>query len=293
MTEEDFAFFRALLRRRSGLALGADQAYLLEARLAPLCRGAGLPSLSALVAHLRLRPDPALEASVVEAMTTNETLFFRDRTAFDALRDDILPALLAARAERRHLRIWCAAASTGQEPYSVAMLLADMQSALAGWRVEILATDISAEAIFRARAGVYSQFEVQRGLPIRRLLRDFTQSGAGWTIAPELRRAVEFRVFNLLDGFEPLGRFDLILCRNLVIYLDGASRATLLGKLSAALAPDGVLCLGASEVSVGLSPPFIPHPERRGFFLRRAVPATKAAAGRHAAWDQSAFGSAV
>lgn len=271
MRDEDFAFLRALLRRRSGLALAPGQAYLLEARLAPVCRAAGLPSLSALAAHLRLRPDAELEASVAEAMTTNETMFFRDRHVFDALRDDILPALIAGRADSRRLRIWCAAASTGQEPYSVAMLLADMPSVLAGWKVDILATDISAAAIFRARAGIYSQFEVQRGLPVRRLLRHFEQSPAGWALEPAIRGAVALRVFNLLEDFGGLGTFDLILCRNLAIYFDATTRATLLGKLAAALAPDGVLCTGASEASLGLREPFEPHPERRGFLLRRPI----------------------
>ena len=169
------------------------------------------------------------------------------------------------------------------------MLLADMRSLLSGWRVDILATDISAQAVFRAQTGLYSQFEVQRGLPVRRLLRHFTQTDAGWTIAPDLRGAVEFREFNLLDGFEALGSFDLILCRNLVIYLDAATRATLFGKLARALAPDGALCLGASEAPLGLGGVLRPHPAHRGFFVhqRAAAPRPNGRYASPAAGDTS------
>ncbi len=273
MTEDDFAYLRRFLRKRSGLALGADKRYLAESRLQPVWRGVGLESLAGLLRELRLRETGPLGRAVVDAMTTNETTFFRDAAMFDGLRRTVLPRLVEARAGMRRLRIWSAAASTGQEAYSVAMLLGEMSPRLVGWQVTILGTDVSAGAVERAKAGLYSQFEVQRGLPILSLLRHFTQGPAGWTISGEMRRAVEFRVFNLLDDFTPLGGFDLILCRNLLIYFDVPAKSALLDRLAAALAPDGALCLGASESIVGLSRSVTPDPNARSFAIRGSAEA--------------------
>jgi chemotaxis protein methyltransferase CheR len=266
VTESDFAFLRGLIKSRSGLDLGPEKRYLAESRLGPLSRASGLRTLDGLMRRLRAGGDEKLARAVVDAMATHETLFFRDRAPFEALRTTILPALAGSRPPGRPLRIWSAAASTGQEAYSLAMVVKDMANVLAGRRVEILATDLSADAIERARTGIYTQFEVQRGLPIRALLLHFTQCDGGWEILPELRRTVDFRVVNLLEDIAALGTFDVILCRNLLIYLDAPTKKKLLAKLSGALAPDGFLALGAAETTIGLSRNLPPHPEAPGFF---------------------------
>ncbi len=271
MTEADFAFLRGFLRARSGLDLGPEKMYLAESRLRPICRDAGLPSMGALVRRLREGSDRGLADATVVAMATHETMFFRDRTPFEALRDDVLPTLLAARSNLRRVRIWSAAASMGQEAYSIAMILHDMRSLLEGWAVQIVGTDISPAAIARARAGTYSTFEVQRGLPVRHLLDHFTPTGAEWVIAPELRDMVEFRVMNLLEDFGPLGSFDLILCRNLAIYLDPPTKTALFERLAGVLAPDGRLCLGTSESVVGYTRVLVPDPQHRGYFVHAAA----------------------
>lgn len=266
MSEDDLAFLRDFLRRRSGLSLGPEKRYLVESRLSPLARQAGLSGVREVVAALRSGADESLARAVVDAMATHETLFFRDRIPFEILRDVLLPELHRSLPQGRTLRIWSAAASTGQEAYSLAILVREMGAALAGRPVEIVATDISEAAIERARTGVYSQFEVQRGLPIRTLLDSFVQCDGDWEIRPELRRMVEFRVFNLLDDLAPLGRFEIILCRNLLIYLDRAGKERLLAKLAGVLAPDGALCLGGAESALGLSDALVAHPKAPGFF---------------------------
>src|SRR4029079_18853978 len=172
-----------------------------------------------IVAKLRTGA-PGLEAAVVEAMTTNESFFFRDKTPFEHFRDVMIPDLLSARATQKRIRIWCAAASTGQEPYSLAMVLKEVGPALAGWRVDILATDFALDVLEKAKAGIYSQFEVQRGLPIQMLVKYFTQVGEMWQIAPEIRAMVQFKPFNLLHNCNHLGPFDVVFCRNVLIYFD-------------------------------------------------------------------------
>jgi chemotaxis protein methyltransferase CheR len=271
VTESDFAFLRGLIKSRSGLDLGPEKRYLAESRLGPLSRASGLRTLDELIQRLRVGRDEALARAVIDAMATHETLFFRDKAPFETLRTTILPTLAGSRPPGRPLRIWSAAASTGQEAYSVAMVVKDMADVLAGRPVEILATDLSSEAIERARTGIYTQFEIQRGLPIRSLLLHFTQCDGGWEILPELRRAVDFRVVNLLDDIAALGSFDLILCRNLLIYLDAPTKKKLLAKLSRALAPDGFLALGAAETTIGLSRALGPHPDAPGFLTHTAA----------------------
>lgn len=268
MTEADFAFLARFLRERSGLDLAPGKRYLAESRLGPVCRNAGIATLGDLARRLRAGSDAVLEHAVVEAMATHETSFFRDKLPFDALRTEILPGLIEARAASRRLRIWSAAASTGQEAYSLAMLTHDLAPALEGFQVEILGTDLSRAAIARARAGLYSQLEVQRGLPILKLLHHFSQvEGQGWRISEDLRKAVDFRVFNLLDDTRRFGIFDLVLCRNVLIYLDAAAKAKLLSKLARALAPDGAICLGTPESVMGIGSGLVPHPAARGFFV--------------------------
>ena len=281
MTPVDYEFLRKLLKERSGLDLSADKQYLVESRLLPLARKAGLPGIAELVQRLRGNAD-ALTTEVVEAMTTNETFFFRDKIPFDHLRDTILPAMLQARANRRSLRIWCAASSTGQEPYSIAMCLKEKPQALAGWRVEIVATDLSQEVLEKAKAGIYSQFEVQRGLPIQMLMKYFKQTGETWQINPELRAMIQHRQLNLLHDFAQLGTFDVIFCRNVLIYFDQDTKINIFNRLARQIEGDGFLVLGAAETVVGLTDTFRPIPERRGLYKpndpRTAKPAVAGAA---------------
>jgi chemotaxis protein methyltransferase CheR len=198
-------------------------------------------------------------------MMNNESFFFRDRIPFDRLRDTVLPELLKSRASRKQIRIWSAAASTGQEPYSIAMLLAE-RSDLSDWRIEILATDISNDALEKAKAGIYSQFEVQRGLPIQLLMQHFKQEGEQWRIGQKIRERVEFRQVNLLSDFSRLGTFDVVFCRNVLIYFDRETKLGVLGRVGKVLAPDGYLILGAAETMVGLGNQFAPVPEKRALY---------------------------
>jgi chemotaxis protein methyltransferase CheR len=277
MTEADFAFLRDYLRKRSGLSLGAEKRYLVESRLTPVCRRFGIATLTDLVGALRLSREGQLERAVVEAMTTNETFFFRDRAPFDLFRDVLLPKAIAARAAQRRLRIWSAAASTGQEPYSLAMMIHEAGAQLAGWQVEIVGTDLSTEVLEKARLGLYSHFEVQRGLPVQLLVKHFTQVGEQWRISPALAGMVSFRPLNLLSPFEHLGQFDIIYCRNVLIYFDAPTKTDVLERIAKALAPDGALLLGAAETVIGLTEALVPDPQNRGLY-RQAVVAGRAAA---------------
>ena len=280
MTPPDYEYLRKLLKDHSGLDLSTDKQYLIESRLLPLARKAGLPGISDLVQKMKGGSN-ALITQVVEAMTTNETFFFRDKVPFDHFRDTIMPEMLKLRAARKSLRIWCAAGSTGQEPYSLAMCLKEMSAALSGWRVEILATDLSQEVLEKSRTGIYSQFEVQRGLPIQMLVKYFKQIGELWQINPDIRGMVAHRQLNLLHDFGQLGCFDVILCRNVLIYFDQETKANIFGRLVRSMEPDGFLVLGAAETVVGLTEAFKPIGDRRGLYRpndarvagRPAVPA--------------------
>jgi chemotaxis protein methyltransferase CheR len=266
VTPADYDFLRKLLKERSGLILGGDKQYLVESRLLPVSRRVGVAGLSALMEKIRQPASEALIVEVVEAMATNESLFFRDKVPFDHFRETILPALLASRTQQRRIRIWCAAASTGQEPYSLAMALKEMGSALAGWRTDILATDFSLEVLEKAKAGIYSQFEVQRGLPIQMLVKYFTQVGEMWQIAPEIRAMVQFRPFNLLQDCSHFGTFDVVFCRNVLIYFDQQTKIEVLDRIARGIVPDGYLVLGAAETVVGLTKSFRPIPDKRALY---------------------------
>src|SRR4030088_3551684 len=209
-------------------------------------------------------------------MPPNETFFFRDKIPFDHLRETILPALVQTRANRRALRIWCAASSTGQEPYSIAMCLKEFGPALAGWRVEIVATDLSQAVLEKARTGIFSQFEVQRGLPIQMLVKYFTQIGELWQLNADIRSMVQHRQLNLLQDFSHLGTFDVIFCRNVLIYFDQDTKTGIFERLARMLEPDGALALGAAETVVGLTDAFSPYPERRGLYRPSGVQAIPA-----------------
>lgn len=270
MTPLDFDFLRAFLKQRSGLVLSADKQYLVESRLLPVARKAGLGTLGSLADALKCAGGDDLRAAVVEAMTTNESFFFRDKVPFEHFRGIIMPALLAARRASRTLRIWCAAASTGQEPYSLAMCLKQMEHEIAGWRIDMLATDLSGEVLEKGRRGLYSQFEVQRGLPIQLLIKHFTQAGEQWQIAPELRAMVKFRQLNLMSDFSNLGIFDLVFCRNVLIYFDRATKADVLERLARVTASDGFLVLGAAETVVGLTDSFKVVADKHGLYTPNA-----------------------
>ena len=277
MTPLDYEFLRKLLKERSGLDLSSDKQYLVESRLIPLARRSGLAGIADLVQKIKSGAD-ALTSDVVEAMTTNETFFFRDKIPYDHLRDTILPALLQARASRRSLRIWSAASSTGQEPYSIAMCLKEYGAALAGWRIEIVATDLSPSVLEKSKAGIFSQFEVQRGLPIHMLVKYFAQVGDLWQLHADIRAMVQHRQLNLLQDFSHLGSFDVIFCRNVLIYFDQDTKAGIFERLTRVIEPDGFLALGAAESVVGITDAFKPHPDRRGLYGPNAARTARAGA---------------
>ena len=259
-----YANLAGTLKARSGLSLGPDKLYLLETRLAPLLRREGLRSLDELAA--RMRPGSALEASMVEAMTTNESLFFRGGRPFEKLRRVILPRLHASRPPGAVLRIWSAAAANGQEAYSIAMVCAELAATLPGRRIEIVGTDIAREPLERARQGLYSQFEIQRGLPMQMLVRYFTKENTQWRVKQELRDAVSFRVWNLLADPKPLGRFDVVFCRNVLIYFDAATRQRVLESLANMMPQDGALFLGGAETVIGITDRLRASPDGAGSY---------------------------
>jgi chemotaxis protein methyltransferase CheR len=262
----DYDFFRRFLKERSGLVLADDKHYLLETRLTPLARKLGIASIAQLAGKLREPGAAAVQEAVVDAMTTNESFFFRDKTPFEAFTGTMLPHLLRNRPAAQALRIWCAAASTGQEPYSLAMLIKENGAKLAGRRIEILATDISNEVLTRAKAGVYSQFEVQRGLSVQYLVKYFAKEGEAWRIAPDIRSMVDFRYMNLLKPFTGMGLFDIVFCRNVLIYFEPATKLDVLTRIGRVLRPDGFLVLGGAETVVGLTDDFRPVPSLRSIY---------------------------
>jgi len=266
VTPLDYDFLRKLLKERSGLDLSADKQYLVESRLVPLARKANLGGIPELVQKIQRGDAEALTREVVEAMTTNETFFFRDKIPFDHLRDTILPMMQQSRANRRSLRIWSAACSTGQEPYSIAMLLKEKAAALSGWRIEIVATDLSQEVLEKSKAGIYSQFEVQRGLPIQLLVKYFAQIGELWQLNSEIRAMVQHKPLNLLQDFSHLGKFDVIFCRNVLIYFDQDTKINIFDRMAKSIEPDGLLMLGAAESVVGITDAFRPYPDKRGLY---------------------------
>lgn len=268
----DYEFLTQFLMKQSGLFLGSSKEYLLEARLIPLAQSWGLPGIRELTAEVRRHPNQQLAQGVIEAMTTNETLFFRDKTPFDELCDQLLPPIIEARRATRSLRIWSAAASTGQESYSLAMLLKDKFPALQSWQIELFGTDLSKSALAKAEAGLYSQFEVQRGLPVQMLVKHFTQQGEYWRIKDDLRRGVKFRSMNLLDSYANLGTFDIIFCRNVLIYFESPVKKSILDRMSQVLKPDGYLILGAAETVLGVTETFQRHRQcRSAVYTKRAL----------------------
>jgi chemotaxis protein methyltransferase CheR len=251
---EDYHFLSELLRKNSGLALGPGKEYLLQSRLPPVAATFGFPNLPALFTALRRGAAPAVVKSVCDAMTTGETLFFRDGSPFQVFRETLLPEALArARAAGRGIRIWCAACSTGQEAYSVAMTVAQMEPQLAGSRVEILATDYSSATVARARNGIFSHFDVQRGLPVQLLVKHFKQVPDGYQISESLRRQVTFQEHNLLTSFAGFGAFDIIFCRNVLIYFDTNTKRDVMERIARQVHAGGCVLLGGAESTLGIT----------------------------------------
>lgn len=266
MRKEDFELLSGILKERSGLVLSEDKVYLLESRLTPIARKKGMETLDDLINEIRLRRKEDLLEEITDAMTTNESFFFRDNTPFDLFKEDVLPILIGDRANTKRLRIWCAAASSGQEPYSLAMILKEMSARLNGWRIEIIGTDLSETVLEKAKTGVYSQFEVQRGLPIQLLMKYFTQAGEMWQISDDIRKMVTFRPFNLLDNYNMMGTFDVVFCRNVLIYFNQETKSDVLERMRKIMPEDGALFLGAAETVLGLSDKFKPVSGKRGLY---------------------------
>jgi chemotaxis protein methyltransferase CheR len=265
VNSQDFEFIAQLLRKRAGIVLTGDKVYLLESRLAPLARKEGLPSIDDLIHVVRSRREERLIAQVVDVMTTNETFFFRDKTPFEHLKEAIFPALGAARRGGR-IRIWCAGCSTGQEAYSIAMMLDQHPELTAGVPVEIIGTDISDRSLERAKQGLFSQFEVQRGLPIQMLMHYFTQQDDHWRISERIRQNVSFRKHNLIDANYALGKFDVVFLRNVLVYFDGPTKSEVLDRVAQQMNAGGFLLLGAAESAVGLSTAWEATQDRRGLY---------------------------
>ncbi|MDE2006742.1 MAG: chemotaxis protein CheR [Rhodospirillales bacterium] len=282
-----FAVFADLLRKRSGLTIGPDKAYLLETRLGPIARRERLADLAALATRLGAPGAESLAREITEAMTTNESLFFRDAKPFAHVKASVLPRLNAARGPGEALRIWSAAASTGQEAYSLAMTVAELRPTLGARRVEILGTDIAREPLARAREGLYTQFEVQRGLPVQMLMKHFRKEEQNWRIAEALRGAVSFREWNLLDNPAALGRFDIVFCRNVLIYFDPPTKARVLEAIAGQLAPDGVLYLGGAETVLGITERLAPVPDGPGAYAPTAP--RRGMAETPAPWDDTGW----
>lgn len=254
ITQAEFDVVRTLIRAEAGIVLEQGKEYLVEARLSPLARREGLASTAELIAKLGPAKG-ALHTKVVEAMTTNETIFFRDIEPFEVLRKDVLPAIMDARRATRRLQIWCGASSTGQEPYSIAMTLLEIPE-LASWTIDILATDISTDVLARARAGRYSQLEVNRGLPAPYLLKHFEKQGLEWQMSDRLRAMVRFEFLNLMKPLPPMASPDIVFLRNVLIYFDTADKSAILTRIRNVMRPDGFLFLGAAETTRNLDERF-------------------------------------
>ena len=266
MNVNDFEFIAQLLYQRSGLVITQEKAYLLESRLNPVARKWDLDSFESLITALRANKEERLMVDVTEAMTTNESFFFRDNRPFDQFKDLVLPHMLEARGANKHLRIWSAACSSGQEPYTLAMILKEEAARLVGWKFDIIATDLSTEILNKAKEGLYSQFEVQRGLPITLLMKYFTQEGEKWRISDDIRRMVTFKPFNLLSSPSALGTFDVVFCRNVLIYFDQQTKGEVLSRISQIMPADGFLYLGGAETVLGISNSFEVMPGQRGVY---------------------------
>jgi chemotaxis protein methyltransferase CheR len=265
MNAFDYEYLCRMLKERSGFVLAPEKQYLVDNRLTPVARRHGCATVSELIQRMRGPASERLRIEIIEAMMNNESFFFRDKVPFDLVREVVVPELLQKRAQTRRIRVWCAACSTGQEPYSLAMLIHEIARP-SGWQFDIVASDIAGDALERAKASVYTQFEVQRGLPIQLLVKYFEQISDQWRLVEKIRNMVQFRQINLLSDFSMLGTFDLVLLRNVLIYFDHATKLDVLSRIRAVTATDGYLVLGAAETMVGLGEGFAPIPEKRSLY---------------------------
>ena len=252
----DFDYLRQMVREHSAIVLDEGKEYLVEMRLMSLARAEGVADVGALIRAMRSKSFGQLHRDVIDAMTTNETSFFRDLHPFETLKKEILPRMIEARASQKSLNIWCAACSSGQEPYTIAMVLKDNFPQLANWRVKILATDISPSMVVRARQGVFSQLEINRGLPAPFLIKYFSKDGASWAIKEDVKRFIEFREMNLATNWPAMPTFDIIFIRNVLIYFDLEMKRSILGRMRKVFKPDGVLFLGGAETTLNIDDSF-------------------------------------
>ncbi len=292
LAPDDVSFLIGLVQRHSGILLPPEKAYLFESRLLPVASRFGCADLRCLLDRLRTRPGADLLDATIDAMTINETSFFRDSRPFDQFRRQILPKLVERRAPVRRLRLWSAAASTGQEAYSLAMCIEEARERMRGWQVEILASDISSSAIAKAREGSYSQFEVQRGVPAPLLVRHFTQNGKQWQVKPELKKYVRFFQHNLLSPPRFPGSVDVVFLRNVLIYMDEPTRRRIVEHILSRLASDGYLFVGSTESLTGLVQGLAPVPGSHAVYQPAAAATAPAAPGtsRPAAAGSAAAG---
>jgi chemotaxis protein methyltransferase CheR len=279
LSQAEFSFVSQLVRKEASIVLAPGKEYLVEARLIPVARALGAPSVNEFLAELQRRPNPINQRKIVDALTTNETSWFRDREPFAALTDVLLPELIKTRASTRKVRLWSAASSSGQEAYSLAITL--QEHLPPGWSYEIMGTDISTEMVKRAETAQYSQVEVNRGLPASQLVQYFERAGAHWRITPALRRNVSFRLMNLTAPLPVMQPFDVVFLRNVLIYFDVAVKRTVLQNVSRLLRPDGWLFLGAAETTMGIDDNYerVAAGRTSAYRIRSAVPAGAARRG--------------
>ncbi|MET0423575.1 MAG: protein-glutamate O-methyltransferase CheR [Actinoplanes sp.] len=279
LTQAEFSFVSQLVRREASIVLAPGKEYLVEARLIPVARAVGSPSVTEFLADLQRRPNPANQRRIIDALTTNETSWFRDREPFLALTDVVLPELVKSRSATRKLRVWSAASSSGQEAYSLAITM--QENLPPGWTYEIMGTDISTEMVKRAEAAEYSQVEVNRGLPASQLVQYFERAGAHWRITAQLRKNVSFRLMNLTAPLPAMQPFDFIFLRNVLIYFDVATKRQVLQNVARLLRPDGLLFLGAAETTIGIDDNYerVAAGRTSAYRVRNGVPAGAARRG--------------
>jgi chemotaxis protein methyltransferase CheR len=256
MLDTDFQYIREFVYQKAAIVLEDGKAYLVESRLQPIVRSEGFESLSAMVSQMRARPMNGLHWKVVEAMTTNETYFFRDIHPFEILRKTVLPELIKARAAERQINLWCAASSSGQEPYTIMMVLREHFPELSNWKIDFIASDISKEMLERCREGCYSRLEVNRGLPAPLLVKYFQKIGTQWRIHDSLRQGIEFRQINLAEAWPPMPPMDIVFMRNVLIYFDVQTKKNIMARLGKLLKPDGCLFLGGAETTFNIDDSF-------------------------------------
>lgn len=267
MEERDFEVFQDVLKKTSGLVIGMDKCYLLESRLRPVIEKHGLADIKELAEKVRRNQSSSEAWDVVEAMTTNETSFFRDTRPFDIFKNFVIPNIMEKKQNgMKSIRIWSAACSSGQEPYTLGMIIKEMGWLNQGWRFDIVATDISKDILDIAKTGIYSQFEVQRGLPITLLVKYFKQIDEKWQISDEIKSMVQYKPFNLLHPMAGLGQFDIIFCRNVLIYFDQPTKTKVLDGISGIIKDDGYLFLGGAETVLGISDKFKTVEGQRGLY---------------------------